>query len=243
MRHVFMDESGDLGFGVGSAYLVLAFISPASGSDLNKCMKNFNAHLIRNGWNSGVEIKATNVWHSPVNPELPTGYKYKNNPAEPLDYILNDIAGLDGYIEYAAVRLDTVAAGLRTAPDAILYNYFAWQLLKGSLCYFPSVELFIDRRNREYHNLLKFDGYLEGKVGIERAEKGLPPITLVIHHYHWKSANEFKAEQRANVDFGVRGIEAADFVCWAIKNRFENNNDRWYSLIAKRIKWKQHLYF
>ena len=66
MRHVFMDESGSLGFGPGGTeYFVLAIISPESGSALNKCMKNFNAHLIANGWNPKVEIKASNVWNSP----------------------------------------------------------------------------------------------------------------------------------------------------------------------------------
>ena len=67
MQHVFMDESGDLGFGVGSDCLILAFIAPSSGKELNKVMKNFNGHLIGNGWNKNVEIKATNLWHAPKN--------------------------------------------------------------------------------------------------------------------------------------------------------------------------------
>lgn len=243
MQHLFMDESGDLGFGVGSAYLIIAFIAPSSGKVLSKTMKNFNAHLIRNGWNQKVEIKASNVWHAPKNADLSAAYKYKNNPSEPIQYVLQAIADVDGYIEYVVVKLDTVSAGLRTAPEGILYNYFAWQLLKGPLCYFPTVKLFIDRRNVEYHDQLKFDGYLESKTGIERAEKGKPPINLHIYHYYWGSAKEFKAEQRAEVEFGIRGIEAADFVCWAIKQKFENANGIWYSVIEKRIKWKQHLYF
>src|SRR5271154_1257123 len=116
-------------------------------------------------------------------------------------------------------------------------------LLRGPLCHFPAVELFVDRRNREFHNLLKFDGYIESRAGIERAEKGKPPIDFTIHHYHSGSASEFKAEQRAIVEFGVRGLEAADSVCWAIKRKFEDQNNEWFALIEKRVKWKQHLYF
>jgi hypothetical protein len=243
MQHVFMDESGDLGFGVGSNYLILAFVAPTSGKELSKTIKNFNGHLIRNGWNTAVEIKASNLWHARKNAEITSGFKYKNDPAEPMNFILKKIASVDGYIEYVAVKLDTVSAGLKTAPHGILYNYFAWMLLKGPLCYFPAVELFVDRRNRESHNLLKFDGYIESRVGIERAEKGRPPIDLTIHHYHSGSASEFKAEQRAIVEFGVRGLEAADFVCWAIKRKFEDRNNEWFALIEKRVKWKQHLYF
>jgi hypothetical protein len=242
MRHVFMDESGDLGVGVGSAYLIVAFLSPESGKALNKKIKNFNAHLIRNGWNRNSEIKAASLWYAPKNADISVQFKYKTDPSTPIELVLTEIASLDGYIEYVCVKLDTLSAGLRTAPDAILYNYFSWQLLKGPLCHFPAVELFTDRRNRETHKLLKFDGYLEGKTGIDRAEKGKPPIDLHIHHFHWKSADEFKADQRAQVEFGVRGIEAADFVCWAIKRKFENADDRWYSLIERRVKWKQHLY-
>ena len=56
MRPVFMDESGDLGFGCGTKYFVIAFVTPDIGKQLSKCVKNFNAHLIRNGWNKAVEI-------------------------------------------------------------------------------------------------------------------------------------------------------------------------------------------
>jgi hypothetical protein len=238
-----MDESGDLGFGVGTDYFVLAFISPEIGKQLNKVIKNFNGHLINNGWNPKVEIKATNLWHSPRNAELAATYKYKNNPQVPMEYVLKSIAGVDGYIEYAVVKLDTVSEGLKTARCEILYNYFAWLLLKGPLCYFPDVCLFVDRRSREYHNLLKFDGYLESKTGIHRAEKKKPPVNLAINHYHAGSAKEFKAEQRAQVEFGIRGLQAADFVCWAIKRKFEDGEGSWFALIEKRIKWKQHLYF
>lgn len=238
-----MDESGDLGIGVGSAYLVMAFISPESGKKLNKVIKNFNAHLVSNGWDKGLEIKAANVWYAPKNPAVPGTFKYKNNPSEPIEYVLKAVAAIDCYIEYVCVKLDTLSENLRAAPEGIIYNHVAWQLLKGPLCYFPAVELFADRRNRETHRLLKFDGYLETKAGIERAENGKPPIHLSIHHYHWKSSSEFKAEQRALVEFGVRGIEAADFVCWAVKRSFENADKHWLSLIEKRIRWRQHLYF
>jgi hypothetical protein len=91
--------------------------------------------------------------------------------------------------------------------------------------------------------MLKFDGYLESKTGIERAEKGKPPIALTICHYHANSANECKAEQRVSVEFGMRGLQGADFICWAIKRKFENGTDEWYSLIEKGVRWKQHLYF
>jgi hypothetical protein len=242
MQPLFMDESGDLGFGCGTDYFILAFIAPEAGKVLSKAVKNFNAHLIRGGWNPNVEIKATNVWHAEKNAEIPESYVYKHSPEVPMRAILNSIAAIKGYIEYVAVKLSTVSPGLQTAPCAILYNYFSWILLRNPLCFFPQIELFVDRRSREYHNLLKFDGYMEGKAGIARAEKGKPPINFQIRHYHWNSALDFKAEERARVEYGVRGLEATDFVCWAIKKKYENNDEEWYSILERKIRWKQKLY-
>ncbi len=62
MQHLFLDESGTLAFGKGgTAFFVMAFVAPKSGKQLSKCIKNSNAHLMRNGWNPDVEIKASNV--------------------------------------------------------------------------------------------------------------------------------------------------------------------------------------
>ena len=242
VQPVFVDESGDLGFGSGTKYFILALVAPKVGKKLAKAIKNFNAHLIRNGWNRDIEIKATNIWHAEKNAGIPASYTFKTTPDLPMKSVLEAIADVDGYIEFAVIKLDTVSAGLQTAPTAILYNYFSWLMLRGPLCYFPEVELFMDRRNVETHNNLKFDGYIESKVGIARAEKLKAPLNLVIHHYHWGSPNEFKAEQRARVEYGVRGLEAADFVCWAIKKKYEDGDDRWYALIETKVKWKQALF-
>lgn len=244
MQHLFMDESGTLGFGTGGTkYFVLALVAPSQGRKLAKAIKNINAHLIRNGWPPEVEIKATNVWYSPKHPEIPAAYRYKDTPEIPMQHIMESIGAVDGYIEYVVIKLDTVDEGLRTAPYGILYNYFSWQLFKGALCYFPEVELYVDKRNRETHEFLKFDGYIESKAGIARAEKRRPPINLRILHYHDQSVTECPQEQRTQVEFGVRGLQAADFVCWAIKCKFENGRDRWYSILEPRIRWRQCLYF
>jgi hypothetical protein len=54
MRHIFMDESGEPRFGVGTDYFVLALISPERGKKLSKTVKSFNAHLINHGWNPDI---------------------------------------------------------------------------------------------------------------------------------------------------------------------------------------------
>jgi hypothetical protein len=59
MQHIFMDESGSIGFSAGgTTYFILAFAAPREGKKLSKCIKNFNAHLIREirspFWNDGL---------------------------------------------------------------------------------------------------------------------------------------------------------------------------------------------
>ncbi|MBZ5515174.1 MAG: DUF3800 domain-containing protein [Acidobacteriia bacterium] len=244
MQHLFLDESGTLAFGRGgTAFFVMAFVAPKSGKQLSKCIKNFNAHLIRNGWNPEVEIKASNLWHAAKNENIPARYAYRHRREEPMQFVLDRIAQLDLYIEYVVVKLDTIKPHLREVSNAILYNYFAWQLLKGPLCYFPEVSLYCDRRNREYHNLLKFDGYLEAQAALERAEKKKPALKLSIEHCYWRSPQEVSGAERAAAEFGVRGVGAADFVCWAIKSKFEDGKEGWLALIEKKVRWSQSLYF
>jgi hypothetical protein len=244
VQHIFMDESGTLSFGKGSTtYFVLAFVAPKSGKQLSKCLKNFNAHLIRKGWNPEVEIKASNLWHAAKNERIPAGYAYKHRREVPMQFVLDRIAQLDLYIEYLVVKLDTVSEHLRDVSNVILYNYFAWQLLKGPLCYFPEISLYCDRRNREYHHLVKFDGYIESQAAIERANKKKPPLKLSIEHCYWRSPRGVSGTERVAAEFGVRGVEAADFVCWAIKSKYEDGKENWFSVIEKKVRWNQFLYF
>jgi hypothetical protein len=244
MQHLFLDESGTLAFGKGgTAFFVMAFVAPKSGKQLSKSIKNFNAHLMRNGWNPEVEIKASNVWHAAKNDLIPAGYLYKHKNEEPMRHLLGGLARLDLYIEYVVVKLETVSEHLRVVPNAILYNYFAWQLLKGPLCYFPEVSLYCDRRNREYHHLMKFDGYIEAQAAIERANKNKTALKLQIEHCYWRSPREVSGAERVAAEFGVRGVEAADFVCWAIKSKYEDEKETWFSLLEKKIRWSQFLYF
>lgn len=244
MRHIFMDESGSIGFSAGgTAYFVLALAAPESGKQLNKCVKNINAHLIRNGWNKQVEIKASNVWHAPKNIEIPDSYIYKNDPATPMKYILEAICETPGHFECAVIKMDTLDPKVKNISNCILYNWFTWQLLQNPFCTYPAIELYVDRRNREYHDQLKFDGFIEGTCAMHRAKKSLPSLALHIKHLHWNSANECKPEDRQRAEFGVRGIEAADFICWAIKRKYENNDGQWFSIIEKKLKCKKCLYF
>jgi len=243
MRHIFLDETGDFGFGKGTKYLIIAAISPESGKALNKKFKNFNAHLISNGWNKDVEIKAFHLWTSPTNADIPANYKYKSSPKQSIEFALSEIAAVDCHIEYIAVKLDGVPDAYQKMGTSELYKMYSWDLLKGLLCNHSKVHLCVDRRDRHRDSQMKFDGFLEGKVAAERAQRAMPPIELRISHLHSKAADGLKADARAEVEFFVRGLQAADFVCWAIKRQFENGDHSWAKKIEPRIKARYHIHF
>src|SRR5260370_17488786 len=241
---MFVDESGCIAFGPGDdKYFIFAMILPKSGKELSRCIKNFNAYLIRNGWNPDVEVKASNIWHSPNNPKIPDTYKFKASREQVMKDALSNIAALDIKIEYLVVKLDTLKESLKRLPNTILYNFFGVQLLKQPLMFYDDVQLYIDKRSKEYHDLLKFDGYIETQIATCRAVKDKPKLALTIRHYSSKCSQGLTGSERANVDFAIRGIEAADFACWAVRSKFEKSDDRWIKLIEKKIGWKQTLYF
>ena len=238
-----MDETGDLGFGTGTKHLIIAIISPESGKALNKKFKNFTAHLINAGWNKNLEVKAAHLWHAPKNAAVPATFKYKNDPAEPIQYALGMIAELDCHIEYVAIRLDGVPAAYRRMSNAELYKIFAWEVLKNALCTYPSVHLCVDRRERHRDGQLKFDGFVEGQISLERAKQNMAPLGLSISHLHSQAADGLKNDARAEVEYRIRGLQAADFVCWAIKRRLENGEAMWQNKIQPKIKAGYELYF
>jgi hypothetical protein len=244
MRHIFMDESGSIGFSSGgTAYFVLAYVAPESGKKLNKCIRNINAHLITNGWNKEIEIKATKVWGARSNVDIGSTYKYKDTPEIPMTRILSDIIALPGKFGYAIVELGNVPAPHRKISNCILYNDFAWNLLREPLCWFDHVQLCVDRRNPEYHDQSKFDWHIESRIAFERAARNMGPLQLGIAHHHHKSSEGLTGPQRAQLEFEIRGVEAADFLCWAVKRKYENNEDRWHSIIEKKLEKPVKLYF
>jgi Protein of unknown function (DUF3800) len=244
VMHIFMDESGSIGFSSGgTAYFVLAYIAPDSGKHLNKCIKNFNAHLIGNGWNKNEEIKATKLWGAFHNEEIPNSYKYKNNSTLPMTRIFTDLKALPGQLGYAVVQLNNVPETHRKISNCILYNDFAWQLLREPLCCSDMVQLCVDRKNPEYHDQSKFNGHIESHIAFERASRSMGPLGLGITHLHHKSADGKTSGERAQIEFAIRGVEAADFISWAVKRKYENNDERWYSILESRLERKVRMYF
>jgi hypothetical protein len=72
MRHVYIDESGELGFAGGSSHhFLIAALCTQEIKALGKCLKKAKAQLYADGWPRDIEIKGATVWGSPHNAKIP----------------------------------------------------------------------------------------------------------------------------------------------------------------------------
>ena len=83
----------------------------------------------------------------------------------------------------------------------------------------------VDKRNKETHQLMDFDGYLYTKV---YTPSGIHPMRLDVAH-------KFSHEEH--------GLLAADFCAWAISRKYEHSDDTFLNIIQGRIERELKYYF
>jgi len=227
--NIFLDESGDLGFGGGSKFFIITtlVIPIANSKNLSRRVKRFNARQYRNGWPKTVEIKATNLWNCSRYLPAATASVFGQTKEEEIQGLLTSICALPVEIDFGVVNLANTDAHLRQLDKSILFNYFARQVLEDRLMACSKVNLYVDQRDKEYHRLAKFDGYIQTQIQIQRHERGLPPIQLDIQHC---------------LSHKVRGLEAVDFVSWILQRSYELNDERW-KIDKEKFGRRRHFFF
>jgi len=223
--HFFLDESGELGFHPNSSRaFVIAVLRVENPKPLKRVIKSFNAKLLRHGWPQEVEVKAANVFGAPRSPAIPESFRCKHGPDPLLRGILAAIAASGAQLDVLAVNKGRINADLRQLPHGILYNYYAGQVLIDRIAAHDEVTLWVDKRNKELHSLLHFDGCIETEAFLR---KGGPMRLEIIHA---------TAEQ-------VYGLAAADYVSWAAFRKYESGDTRFYRTIAGSITDEQAWFF
>ena len=159
--HVYLDESGDLGFGQGGTkYFTIAFVVMENPIEFRRCVR---------------EIKSR--YHIPRNAEL------KGNTTRALikKDLLSRFAKLDLEVYAITLRKSNVESRLREDTNK-LYNYVVglslveW-ILKGPVN--SSVVINVDRRIISVTSGFKFNDYLKYKIWYEGER---PDINLKINH-------------------------------------------------------------
>ena len=159
--YVYLDESGDLGFGQGGAkYFTIAFVVMENPVPFRRYVKE-------------VKIK----YHIPPDVEL------KGNTTREVikKDLLNRFAKLDIEVHAITVRKKNVEPKLRKDTN-ILYNYMVGLSLVERILEEPKyaqVVINVDRRTIAITSGFKFNEYLRYKIWYERERRD---IDLNIHH-------------------------------------------------------------
>jgi hypothetical protein len=161
MIYVYLDESGDLGFGRGGTkYFTIAFVVVKNPIHFKRCVKK-------------VKVK----YHIPRDVEL-KGYSTREDIKKDL---LKRFAKLDIEIHAITVRKKNVETKLRKDTN-ILYNYVVGLSLVERILHEPvnsRVFVNVDRRVISITSGFKFNDYLRYKIWYER---GRQDINLEICH-------------------------------------------------------------
>lgn len=155
---LFIDESGNLGPGMGRYFLICALeldtsiqkaMSRRSGRIINRFKKNYNIEKIK-------EIK---------------GWKLNENQREEL---LDDILKKDIKVRYIVIDLKKTTMLLTKADDKnACFNYLIQLLVKQITVDYPNINkinLYLDNRSVKIGNRLSLKPYLYNKLVMERLE-------------------------------------------------------------------------
>jgi hypothetical protein len=217
MHFLFLDESGEFGFEDGSStHLLIAILETDNAKHLKNVMRKEKKRLHDLGWPPAIEIKGTHLYGC---------HRMAGMPAEIVESrhdhaarIITKIAGCGVRPHYSIVRKGALKPHLRNAPYGIAYNYFAGNVIcklhNGRLnC---PVTLVVDRRNKETHAHMPFDGYVTTRV-----------ISDCSHEH------EFTIRHEDSRDW--LGLQAVDFISWGLFRHYEHGDSRYRDLIRPTV--------
>lgn len=216
IHHLYLDESGELGFHPRSCkYFLITVLSTTRPKALLKRMKKQKAQLYNAGWPKAVEIKGTSLWGASHIPGIPDGIADKR--IDYLNSMISSIAAGQVKVHYSIVKKERLSEHLRNAPYGITYNFLAGKLITRAYQHYNGpISLMVDQRSKETHNKTKFDGYIETRLigDCEHAD----PLEIT----HNESHDEF-------------GLQAVDFMSWGLYRWFEHRDRQFADLIAPSV--------
>lgn len=218
MHLIFLDESGEFGFEPGSSnHLLIALLDTDNPKRLKNAMRREKKRLHDLGWPRDIEIKGTSLFGCHHNARIPN--LIANNRILHLTRIVKKILGAGVTPHYAIVRKDSLTQNLQNAPYGIAYNYFAGNLLckvHNGVLNCP-VTLVVDRRNKETHAHMPFDGYVATRI-----------ITDCNHEHTFDIRHEDSRDWL--------GLQAVDFISWGLFRAYEHQDRQFYDLIHPQVR-------
>jgi hypothetical protein len=168
---VFVDEAGDLGFGIrATRYFVVAYVIP---SQPDRARANI-IHLIRAlRLHNRVSIRE---------------FKHSRDSPKVRSKLLETIAALDVKVGVVVVNKESVELKLRDKPG-ILYNYLCAQyIVSGVLALHPGKVIVRMDKRMSAEGIKQFNQYFANKLSWKSVEADLPEPEVEV--YHVDSARE-----------------------------------------------------
>lgn len=212
MWHLFLDESGDLGFEfeqkLASRYLTISILAVQQANDANS-IRNAVKKTLRRKVNLGRLRKCP-----------ATELKGTRTTLQVKEYFYNQIANVEFGIYAVTLDKQRVPAELNPAGSTDhLYNFIARQVIDQIPLdsHEPEhVHLIVDR-SKGKRGIAEFDEHvktqLEGRLA--------PKTTIVIQH---------------STSDSDHGLSAVDLFCWGIFRSKEHQDFEWYDYYRSRIK-------
>ena len=168
---VYLDESGDLGFGENSSrYFVITVLKAKEEGGLKRCIKKIRQR--------GLKKKLMQV------PEL----KANNSTPHIRRKVLQDLAGLDIEIHCLILPKEKVYSRLREVKFK-LYNYVVGLILPGAIAIHREIVLVVDRLTKRKIIRDDFDAYVQTKI----EERAFLKPKITISHYDSRNSPGLQA--------------------------------------------------
>ena len=214
---MFLDESGEFGFEAGSSqYMLIAILSTDKPKLLKNVMRKEKKALHDMGWPRDIEVKGSALFSCHRNPAIPASIR--DNRVGLADSIVRRILSTGATPHYFVVKKARIQSHLRKAPYGIAYNYFTGQLLckihNGNMTH--PITLIVDRRNKETHAHMPFDGYIQTKV-----------ISECSHEHDFIIQHEDSEKWL--------GLQAVDFISWGLFRHYEHQDSQFRQLIRPAV--------
>jgi hypothetical protein len=223
MHYIFIDESGEMGKAAGSSafFLITALCTPDLKA-LEKRIWKEKAKLYNAGWPKNIEIKGTTLWGADHNPRIPKAIADRRLVI--IDEIINSICASTCKIHYSIAHKKHLSSSIMNAEYGVAYNYLCGTLLCRSYKHFAGpLTVVVDQRSKETHSKLKFDGYVETR--------------LVGDCGH---SDELNISHEESHD--VLGLQAVDFISWALFRKYERKDDKYQKMIAPIVGYRDDWY-
>ena len=224
MKHLFLDESGELGFQGGSSnHLLIGVIATDAPKRLKNRVRKEKKKLHDAGWPTDLEIKGTALFGCRRDPRIPK--EISDDRERWLQRLIAASLPDGATVLYSIVRKSALAPHLKAAPYGIVYNWLAANLL--CRAYQDHIAgpltLFADQRSKETHDKMTFSTYIHSRLikECQHAEAC---------HIHYRESHD------------VIGLQAADFICWALFRYYEHDDHTYQAMIQPSVGYRDNWY-